>query len=132
MMGRINFNGCRNIDDVVRLHAEALRGKVLLECPERQPFKVTEKRTPLFGVGAEGVRAMFDTEDLDYKRVRLAFPLGLTVFTSLCEPGDIWWPKAEGDWSQWYSIDELSEDDINVDSVLRFAADLPESNLLLL
>ncbi len=131
-MSAIDFNGCRVIDDVVKRHYDQLPGKVLIHfLHEGSTPRISTVRSPILGIGIEGPEAVIKTEDSDYKTLRLAFPLGLTVVTNIVEVGDIWWPQNKDDWSRYYSIDELSPEDIDVDSVLLFAADLPRTNLLI-
>jgi hypothetical protein len=134
-MSGINFDGCNYIDDVVRRHAEQLPGKVLVRCFEQRTANNVNwsvLRTPILGIESGDKLAVFGTEDMQYKRVNLAFPLGLAVVTSIYESGDIWWPNGNNDWSRYYGIDDLNADDIDVDSVLRFAEQLPKDDLLTL
>jgi hypothetical protein len=128
-MSRINFNGCKTVMDIERLHGEILPGNVLMEMDETikwvdgKPTMPTV-RMPIFGVYATEKSVLFEAEREIGKRELLAFPAGQMVVTSIVEVGDIFWGIEDGDNVQ-YTIDDLREADFDFDGLLRQVNEIP-------
>lgn len=130
-MSRINFNSCEIVADIERLHCEVLPGKMLLEMDETIIWvngkpTCNISRLPIFGVYASENTVAFEIEKVINKRELIAFPAGQMVVTSVVEVGDIFWGIEDGDNLQ-YSIDDLTEGDIDFDGLLRSARDINQS-----
>lgn len=129
-MSRINFDACKTVGDIERLHGEVLVGKMLFEWDmtetkwvNNEPYNEVRKML-IFGLRAIGKHIEFDTEEMVGQREQIAFHAGLQVVTNIVEMGDVFWSPDDYKKTN-YTIDDLSEDDYDFDGFLRTANDFP-------
>lgn len=128
-MSRIDFHGCEIVADIERFHGEVLPGHMLKEIDETIRWVDGKPmhnivRMPIFGVYATQSSVTFETERVIGRREHLIFPAGQLVVTSIMEAGDIFWGIEDGDEFQ-YTIDDLNENDLDFDGLLRTANEIP-------
>lgn len=133
-MSRINFNGCKTVGDIERLHAAELPANLLVQYNHRSPSETidddkppsNEKQMLIFSVSRSGDNILFETEEKIGERLLLSFKMGELAITSVLERGDVFWSPDNYQQTS-YAIKDLNEDGSAFDGLLREALDLTSS-----